>query len=1165
MRRLSPYPGLLVTVVVTLTDDDQELVERSLESLLNQRHRNVDVLVVGYGQSERVLGAARCYAARDWRVRISRGVCQDKSAARNVGAASAFGEFLAFLDCGDTMPPRALSRLVAALVRSGSTFAAGAVTNSSEVVSSERRRTTRERTPHATAATLEQHPSAITDLMVKNRLFRRKFWREAGLRFEPGPDPETDVALAAFAEAPSFDLLNLRVCHVHGGRAGDAIGSVPDRLAKFDETFEHLTACWRGVRSLGVPAAEQAWLALTLNHTVQPLFDTIEAASPAQFDQLREGLGTFFDAVDDVEPFKLAAEPRVKLWLLSRDRRRSLEEFVAGRWYEYGNVATEVRETRILARLPFFGDEAVGVPTDCFELSVGETPLVAMIRGAGWTEDGMLSLEVFARIRLLGMADYPQVSARLVETHVGTTVPVEVQPRRDVGANQVQGARHQDYSHGAMTLIIDPDAVVVESLHNDSGGESLWELELTMTVAGVTRSGGLTVVAEEGSAGALGTGHVPARRSGESMVGLTRNFENITVVRVRRRVGAELLTLQLNGRQATLTLNPDEHDVVSLQAQAGPDIVSAPIRRTEGGLQAELMLPEVTETRRDVHWQVRAVTADDAELPILWPAKAGQWINSADATLAGHRTQDGHLNLVEAGDTLVADRIELIDGDVRLAGHWLGTPAEQPRLRLVGAKVGVDGRPDTGVSEGNLVVSFRMEHDEWGLGATPAPADRYRVQLSCGPGDARRGRVLLSAHLMDRLLETEVDSTYRLGLVRYGREAGIVLSAPLTDDERGPFARQSLIEWSQSGEIPFDTGAVYFQSYLGTSATDSPLAIHDELRRRKPAMTTYWGVADRSSTLPAGATPVIIGSREYYRVLGSAGHIVVNVDLERRFSRRPGQRVLQTFHGYPAKSMGIRLWQAKGYTPLRIEAELRRTSGDWDMILTPSPEMDEHYRREYAYDGHIHSAGYPRDDVLVSAEAERIRDEARARLGIRPGQTAVLHAPTWRDDLATNWKSAKLARHLDLEAASRQLGPDYVLLMRGHRFHEAIEDRSESNPCLLDVTDYPEINDLILAADAAVLDYSSLRFDFALTGRPVIFLVPDLATYTGAVRGFLFDFAESAPGPLVETADEVVRLLSDLPALEAEWADKVSRFNDRFNSFQDGGAAARVVDAFVDQ
>ncbi|HEU5042741.1 MAG TPA: CDP-glycerol glycerophosphotransferase family protein, partial [Nocardioidaceae bacterium] len=158
--------------------------------------------------------------------------------------------------------------------------------------------------------------------------------------------------------------------------------------------------------------------------------------------------------------------------------------------------------------------------------------------------------------------------------------------------------------------------------------------------------------------------------------------------------------------------------------------------------------------------------------------------------------------------------------------------------------------------------------------------------------------------------------------------------------------------------------------------------------------------------------------------------------------------------------------------------------------------------------------------------------------------------------------AAVLADHLDLEGASEVLGPDYVFLLRGHRFHAKGERRLASTRRLVDVTDYPEVNDLILAADVAVLDYSSLRFDFALTGRPMVFLVPDLETYSGPVRGFLFDFASSAPGPLVRDATEVVELLRDIDGLAARCAPDIAAFNERFQRFQDGRAAERVVDAF---
>ena len=320
-------------------------------------------------------------------------------------------------------------------------------------------------------------------------------------------------------------------------------------------------------------------------------------------------------------------------------------------------------------------------------------------------------------------------------------------------------------------------------------------------------------------------------------------------------------------------------------------------------------------------------------------------------------------------------------------------------------------------------------------------------------------------------------------------------------------------------------------------------------------------MADRATVLPDGAVPLLTYTREWYEVLARVKYLVNNVDFERWFARKPGQQMLQTFHGYPSKSMGIRMWQAKGYTPRRINLELVRTSHDWSMILTPAPEMDEHYRREYRYDGPIHSHGYPRDDVLVSPEADRVRADTRSRLGIAPHQKVVLYAPTWRDDLATNWRRAEVMHHLDVVAASRKLGPDYVLLMRGHRFHGPSEEL-EGGAHLIDVTDYPEINDLILASDAAVLDYSSLRFDFALTGRPMLFLVPDLATYTGGVRGFLYPFEESAPGPLLDTADEVIARLRDLEGLSREYAAEQAAFHERFNLLQDGRSAEHVVAAF---
>jgi CDP-glycerol glycerophosphotransferase (TagB/SpsB family) len=447
-------------------------------------------------------------------------------------------------------------------------------------------------------------------------------------------------------------------------------------------------------------------------------------------------------------------------------------------------------------------------------------------------------------------------------------------------------------------------------------------------------------------------------------------------------------------------------------------------------------------------------------------------------------------------------------------------------------------------------------HDAWGLGTGPLPVGGYRVRLVGAAG--KDARVTFEPAGDDRAsLGWQRSETFRLRAHPAGDGAlALTLRPPLRDLEVGPFAQQGLRRWYTDETFALDPDAVYLQSYTGAVATDSPRAIHDVLRRARPDLSLYWGVADRATALPDGAVPVVMRSREWYEKLATCRYLVTNVEMERWFEKRPGQRLLQTFHGYPAKTMGIASWEGKNFTPRRVEQLLRRTSRTWDLLLTPHPSMDVHYREQYRYEGEILATGYPRDDDLLSEEAAAVRADTRRRLGIEDGQCAVLFAPTWRDDLATNFRVADVSTVLDVEGASRQLGDQYVFLSRGHRFHRR---RDRRVGCVVDVTTYPEVNHLILASDVAVLDYSSLRFDFALTGRPMIFLVPDLDRY---VRGFLYDFRQSAPGPLVETTAEVVALLRDVAGLASSHREAIERFNATFNSHQDGHASERAVQRF---
>jgi CDP-glycerol glycerophosphotransferase len=93
-----------------------------------------------------------------------------------------------------------------------------------------------------------------------------------------------------------------------------------------------------------------------------------------------------------------------------------------------------------------------------------------------------------------------------------------------------------------------------------------------------------------------------------------------------------------------------------------------------------------------------------------------------------------------------------------------------------------------------------------------------------------------------------------------------------------------------------------------------------------------------------------------------------------------------------------------------------------------------------------------------------------------------------------------------------------------------------------------------------VVDYSSLRFDFGVTGKPMIFLVPDLQRYKDT-RGWLFDFEPTAPGPFVSTTAEVVESLQDLDGVRRAYREQYDAFRSRYLDLEDGHAAQRLVDA----
>lgn len=431
----------------------------------------------------------------------------------------------------------------------------------------------------------------------------------------------------------------------------------------------------------------------------------------------------------------------------------------------------------------------------------------------------------------------------------------------------------------------------------------------------------------------------------------------------------------------------------------------------------------------------------------------------------------------------------------------------------------------------------------WGGPELPAARGGYAL---IAQNDEGPFRTFVSHEFAEHELGTHELAEFRLqfGLNRTD-QLRLGISRPRRRDELGSYRQSRLFKaYSARTYVPRD--AVYFESFFGKNATCNPRALDREIAQRFPDMRRYWAVDDLSIAVPEGATPVVTGSKEWWDARGSCRYIITNEWLRARFLKRPYQTVLQTWHGSMYKKIGL---DRTGMSTRHLNL-VRAERANWDYFISQNAPGTEVISHAYDFQDGILETGYPRNDELHDVDDDRVA-AIRARLGVGD-KKLIMYAPTWREQ-----KSGEVD-FLDLESLSTVLGDDYMILLRGH---VRTLDKSHVAEGVLDVSTYPQVSELFLVADALITDYSSMMFDYSVTGKPMIFFTPDIDDYSDAkVRGVYFDLASLAPGPVVRTQAEVEDLLHDLDAVHDSNADKYAEWQKMFNQHDDGKASQRVVD-----
>ncbi|MFI5658820.1 CDP-glycerol glycerophosphotransferase family protein [Streptomyces sp. NPDC051684] len=352
--------------------------------------------------------------------------------------------------------------------------------------------------------------------------------------------------------------------------------------------------------------------------------------------------------------------------------------------------------------------------------------------------------------------------------------------------------------------------------------------------------------------------------------------------------------------------------------------------------------------------------------------------------------------------------------------------------------------------------------------------------------------------------------------------------------------------------LPVKHDLAVFSAYWNRGYSCSPAAIESTVRDLVPSIRTAWIAHPAfTHTVPEATHLLVPGTFGYWSALARAKYLVNNVNFDRRLRKRADQVLVQTHHGTPLKKMGLDLQEHPAAGGSMDFATLLENADKWDYSLSANRHSTLTWQRVYPAGYTTLEYGNPRNDVLAKATAAD-RERARELLGLPADATVFLYTPTHRDYQRTQ------RPRLNLALLARHLGPSYVFLSRTHYLATTDENDTDPHPRVIDVSEHPAVEELCLASDALITDYSSLMFDYAALDRPIVLFTDDRMAYEAA-RGTYFDIRAFPPGPVAQSQEGLIDILATGHWKGSRAARLRSAFRERFCPHDDGQATERVV------
>lgn len=357
-------------------------------------------------------------------------------------------------------------------------------------------------------------------------------------------------------------------------------------------------------------------------------------------------------------------------------------------------------------------------------------------------------------------------------------------------------------------------------------------------------------------------------------------------------------------------------------------------------------------------------------------------------------------------------------------------------------------------------------------------------------------------------------------------------------------------------KIPLQENKIILSSYDGMGYRCNCKYIAERLLRDKAPVELVWLVSDDSiSDLPDGIGKVVINSPQFYREVLTAKVYITNTVHLLYEHKREGQFFINTWHGYGP----FKLAEGDVNKDAISRERYARSNGAVDLFITASSFYTYIYRRSFYYQGEVLECGAPRNDVFFYAND--LGKKIRNKYQIPQEKGIVLYAPTFRSMAGDSFAKYNLNWKYILSALKDRFAKEYVVVYKLHHYMYKLVAEQGMYGDAIEATFYPDIQELLVASDIVITDYSSLMWDFSLQRRPVFLYQNDEDEYTGE-RGFYAPVREW-PYPKAhsqkELAEQILRFDMD------KYIAELNTFFEKYGSCDDGHASERVVKRIMDE